>query len=136
MKPETYTNALHIGRKIERVRRLRGMTQTDLGDLLGITKQAVSKMEQTEKLDDERVKQVAEALGVTEEGLKKFTEETVLYYTNNFYEHSNATATNIGTISNLENINHFSMDQAVKLFEELLKIEREKYSGGKEESAK
>lgn len=39
MKPETYTNALHIGRKIERVRRLRGMTQTDLGDLLGITKQ-------------------------------------------------------------------------------------------------
>ena len=113
MKPETYTNALHIGRKIERVRRLRGMTQTDLGDLLGITKQAVSKMEQTEKLDDERVKQVAEALGVTEEGLKKFTEETVLYYTNNF-----------------------SMDQAVKLFEELLKIEREKYSGGKEESAK
>lgn len=70
MKPETYTNALHIGRKIERVRRLRGMTQTDLGDLLGITKQAVSKMEQTEKLDDERVKQVAEALGVTEEGLK------------------------------------------------------------------
>ena len=130
MKPETYTNALHIGRKIERVRRLRGMTQTDLGDLLGITKQAVSKMEQTEKLDDERVKQVAEALGVTEEGLKKFTEETVLYYTNNFYENS------IGTISNLENINHFSMDQAVKLFEELLKIEREKYSGGKEESAK
>ena len=133
MKPETYTNALHIGRKIERVRRLRGMTQTDLGDLLGITKQAVSKMEQTEKLDDERVKQVAEALGVTEEGLKKFTEENVLYYTN---KNSNATATNIGTISNLENINHFSMDQAVKLFEELLKIEREKYSGGKEESAK
>ena len=74
MKPETYTNALHIGRKIERVSRLRGMTQTDLGDLLGITKQAVSKMEQTEKLDDERVKQVAESLGVTEEGLKKFTE--------------------------------------------------------------
>ena len=63
-----------------------------------------------------------------EEGLKKFTEETVLYYTNNFYENSNATATNIGTISNLENINHFSMEQAVKLFEELLKIEREKYN--------
>ena len=44
------------------------------------------------------------------------------------YENSNATATNIGTISNLENINHFSMEQAVKLFEELLKIEREKYN--------
>lgn len=136
MNPETYTHALHIGRKIERIRRLRGMTQTELGDLLGITKQAISKMEQTEKLDDERVKQVADALGVTEEGLKNFTEETVLYYTNNFYENSNATATNIGTISNLENINHFSMEQAVKLFEELLRIEREKYNRGEEEKEK
>lgn len=43
MKTEDYTNTVHIGRKIERVRRLRGMTQTDLGNLLGITKQAVSK---------------------------------------------------------------------------------------------
>ena len=128
MENEINTNATHIGRKIERIRRLRGMTQTDLGDLLGITKQAVSKMEQSEKIEDERIKRVADALGVTEEGLKKFTEETVLYYTNNFYENSNATATYIGTISNLENINHFSMEQAVKLFEELLKIEREKYN--------
>ncbi|HMM16317.1 MAG TPA: helix-turn-helix transcriptional regulator, partial [Petrimonas sp.] len=78
MENETYTKALHIGRKIERVRRLRGMTQADLGDILGVTKQAVSKMEQTEKMDDGKLKQVAEALGVTEEGLKNFTEETVL----------------------------------------------------------
>ena len=90
MENEINTNATHIGRKIERIRRLRGMTQTDLGDLLGITKQAVSKMEQSEKIEDERIKRVADALGVTEEGLKKFTEETVLYYTNNFYENSNA----------------------------------------------
>ncbi|WP_294081583.1 helix-turn-helix domain-containing protein [Proteiniphilum sp. UBA5384] len=127
MGTDTYTNTLHIGRKIERVRRLRGMTQTDLGDLLGVTKQAVSKMEQTEKIDDDKLKQISEALGVTEEGLKKFTEETVLYYTNNFYENSHVNASNIGPISNVENLNHFSMEQAVKLFEELLKIEREKF---------
>lgn len=101
--------------------------------MLGVTKQAVSKMEQTEKIEDEKLKQVAGALGVTEEGLKKFTEETVLYYTNNFYENSNATATNIGTVSNVENINQFSMEQAVKLFEELLKIEREKFQTLKKE---
>ena len=71
MENEINTNATHIGRKIERIRRLRGMTQTDLGDLLGITKQAVSKMEQSEKIEDERIKRVADALGVTEEGLKK-----------------------------------------------------------------
>ncbi len=127
MKADDYTNAIHIGRKIERIRRLRGMTQTDLGNLLGITKQAVSKMEQTEKLEDEKLKQVATALGVTEDGLKKFTEENVLYYTNNFYESCHVNASNIGPITTVENLNHFSMDQAVKLFEELLKIEREKF---------
>lgn len=136
MEDETHTNASHIGRKVERIRRLRGMTQTDLGELLGITKQAVSKMEQTEKFDDERLKQVAEALGVTEEGLKMFSEETVIYYTNNFYENSNATATNIGTVSNIENLHHFSMEQTVKLFEELLKMEREKFKKEKGESDK
>ncbi|MBS6096697.1 MAG: helix-turn-helix transcriptional regulator [Enterocloster bolteae] len=110
------------------------MTQTDLGELLGVTKQAISKMEQSEKIDDDKLKQVADALGVTEDGLKKFTEETVLYSTNNFYENCHVSASNIGPITHVENLNHFSMEQAVKLFEELLKIEREKYSKGKEDS--
>jgi len=133
MEMDNYTNTLHIGRKIERIRRLRGMTQSDLGDILGVTKQAVSKMEQTEQMEDGKIKQIAEALGVTEEGLKKFSEETVLYYTNNFYENSNATATNIGTVSSIENLNHFSMEQAIKLFEELIRIEREKFDSLKKE---
>ncbi|KAF5079328.1 helix-turn-helix domain-containing protein [Petrimonas sulfuriphila] len=133
MENETYTKALHIGRKIERVRRLRGMTQADLGDILGVTKQAVSKMEQTEKMDDGKLKQVAEALGVTEEGLKNFTEETVLYCTNNFYENCHVSASNIGPISTVENLNHFSMEQAIKLFEELIKIERKKFESLKKE---
>lgn len=92
METESYTNNSHLGRKIERIRRLRGMTQTDLGELLGVTKQAISKMEQSEKIDDDKLKQVADALGVTEDGLKKFTEETVLYSTNNFYENCHVSA--------------------------------------------
>lgn len=44
------------------------MTQAELGDLLGITKQAVSKIEQTEKFDDERLGEIASALGVTVDG--------------------------------------------------------------------
>lgn len=76
METEKYTNTIHLGRKIERVRRLRGMTQAELGDLLGITKQAVSKIEQTEKFDDERLGEIASALGVTVDGLKSFNEET------------------------------------------------------------
>lgn len=119
----------HLGRKIERIRLLREMTQADLGELLGVSKQAISKMEQTEKIDDSRLNDVASALGVTLKGLKKYNEETVLYYSNNdnFHENSNSTVTNIDTLSNLENFNQFPIEQVIELFEELLAIEREKY---------
>ena len=130
---ETYTNTKHIGRKIERVRRLRGMTQADLGDILGVTKQAVSKMEQNDVLDNDKIKQVAKALGVREEGLRNFTEETVLYCKNNFYENRHLYASNLGPVSTVKKLNHFSVEQAVKLFEELIKIEREKFESLKKE---
>jgi len=128
MKTSTPPTAPHIGRKIERVRRLRGMSQTELGDLLGVSKQAVSKMEHTKKINDERLEQISDALGVTEEGLKKLTGKTVLSCTGSFDENSNATATTIDTASNHENLNHFSMERTIKLFEELIKIEREEFA--------
>ena len=83
MDTEIQNNGSHIGRKIERIRHLRGMSQTDLGNLLGITKQAVSKIEQSDEMDDNRLNDVASALGVTVEGLKGYNEENVLYNTNN-----------------------------------------------------
>tara|TARA_R100000306_G_scaffold61936_2_gene66246 strand:+ start:806 stop:1198 length:393 start_codon:yes stop_codon:yes gene_type:complete len=91
----------HIGRKIEKVRVLRGFTQTELGERLGgISKQAISKLEQTEVIDDDRIEEVAKALGVTPSGLKRFNEESVLYATANFYEGSHSVNTNINTIVN------------------------------------
>jgi transcriptional regulator with XRE-family HTH domain len=91
----------HIGPKIEKVRVLRGFTQTELGERLGgISKQAISKLEQTEVIDDDRIEEVAKALGVIPSGLKKFNEESVLYATANFYEGSHSVNTNINTIVN------------------------------------
>ncbi len=124
METANYTDMLHIGRKIERVRRLRGMTQTELGEVLGISKQAVSKMEQTEQMDDERLKEVAKALGVTEEGLKKFNEETVLYNTINFYENCGVTTS---AVSNNHTFNNFPIEKTIEMFEKLLQKEREKF---------
>lgn len=121
METTNYSNMLHMGRKIERIRRLRGMTQTDLGEALGVTKQAVSKLEQTEQIDDERLKKIAEALGVTEDGLKKFNEETVLYNTINFYENCGVTT---NAVSNNHTFNNFPIQQAIELFENLLKIQQ------------
>ena len=131
MDTVNYTNMLHTGRKIERIRRLRGMTQTELGEALGITKQAVSKMEQTEQLDDDRLKHIAEALGVTEDGLKNFHEERVIYNTNNFYENCGVTSTAIS--GNTENFNNFPIEKTIEMFEKLLEKEREKFEGVKKD---
>jgi transcriptional regulator with XRE-family HTH domain len=123
MESNNNTANLHIGRKIERVRRLRGMNQSELGDILNITKQAVSKIEQTENIDDDRLKEIASALGVTLEGLKSYNEETVLYNTINFYENCGVTTS---AISNNHTFNNFPIEKAVELFEKLLAREREK----------
>lgn len=131
METVDYTNVVHIGRKIERVRRLRGMTQTDLGDILGVTKQAISKMEQTEKIDDDRLKQIAKALGVTEDGLKNFSEEKVLYNTINFYENCGVNSASISAYT--ETTNNFPIEKIIKLFEKLLQNEREKFEKIKNE---
>lgn len=134
METADYTNMLHVGRKIERVRRLRGLTQTQLGESLGITKQAVSKMEQTEQLEDGRLKQVAEALGVTEEGLKNFHEESVIYNTNNFYENCGVAATAVNAYTH--NFNNFPIEKTIEMFEKLLQKEREKFEQAKNSKRK
>ena len=124
METKDYTNIVHMGRKIERVRRLRGMTQTELGEALHISKQAVSKMEQTEQIDDQRLDGIAAALGVTLDGLKKFNEETVLYNTINFFENCGVKTS---AVSNNHTFNNFPIEQAIEMFEKLLQKEREKY---------
>lgn len=117
---------LHMGRKIERIRRLRGITQTELGETLGITKQAVSKMEQTEKIEGEKLKTIANALGVTVDGLKSFNDEKVIYNTMNFYDNSSISASSINA-NNVETLNNFPIEKTIEMFEKLLQKEREKY---------
>ncbi|MHA7129241.1 helix-turn-helix domain-containing protein [Algoriphagus namhaensis] len=115
----------HKGRKVERIRKLRGLSQSDLGERLGgITKQAVSKLEQSENISDEKLQQIADALEVTLEGLKGFNEEKVLYNTINFYENSNVNASSIN--ANVENINN-PLKETIEVFERQLEKLREEF---------
>ena len=116
---------LIIGRKVEKIRNLRGFSQEDLANGLGITKQAVSKLEQSEEIDETRLGQIAQVLGVTVEGLKGFKEDFVYINTNNFYD--TTTFTNSAISANIENsvINN-PIEKIIELYESLLKSEREK----------
>ncbi|GAC1312041.1 MAG: helix-turn-helix transcriptional regulator [Mucilaginibacter sp.] len=124
METQTPKMAAHIGYKIERVRKLRGLTQDDLGKGLGISKQAVSKLEQSETIEEERLEQIANVLGVTTEGLKRFNEECVLYNTNNFNDAVNNSSVN--NAYECTTIINNPIEKIIELYESLLKTEREK----------
>jgi transcriptional regulator with XRE-family HTH domain len=61
------SETLHIGRKISRIRELRGMKQEALAAELGISQQAVSKIEQSAEVEEESLNKIAKALGVSVE---------------------------------------------------------------------
>ena len=69
---------LHIGRKISRIRELRNMKQEALAAELGISQQAVSKLEQNESIDEVYLERIAKALGVNPEVIKNFNEESAI----------------------------------------------------------
>ena len=120
---EIFTNkaSLKRGRKIERVRKLRGFTQSDLATKLGVSKQAISKLEQAENIGDDKLNEVAIALGVTFEGLRDFSEDKVLYNTNNFYDNCGVTASNI--VANVETLNN-PLKETIEMFERQLQAAR------------
>lgn len=114
------TDTLHIGRKISRIRELRGMKQEALAQELGISQQAISKLEQSEKIEEEVLDKIAKALGVTAEGLKHFTEDSVFNNINNF--HDNSIQNNFNPIEKVIQL----YDEKIALLERLLASEREK----------
>lgn len=118
----------HLGRKITKIRELRGMKQEALAHAMGVSQQTISTLENSEDIDDTRLKSVAEALGVSLEGLKEFSEENVINFINNFHDNS----VNHGPLNNY-NCTFDALDKMVELFEEnkrlyerLLEAEREK----------
>lgn len=102
--------------RIERLREMRDLKQETLAQALGISQQAVSKMESSEVVDDERLKQVADVLGVSVEAIRHFSEEALFNNINNtFHDHSA-----------LVNYQFNPIDKIVELYERLLKSEQEK----------
>ena len=127
---QTKTKNNHIGRKISRIRELRGMKQETLAEELGISQQAVSNIENSEKVDDMKLEEIAKALGVTKEAIENFSDESVINYFNNFYDNSftNSQGTfhpNNCTFNPLDKLVE-AYEENKKLYERLLQAEKEK----------
>lgn len=103
---------IHIGSKIQRIREIRGMKQDTLAAALGVTQQAVSLIEQSENVEEDKLVKISEALGVSVEEIKNFSDEAVF----NNSVHDN------GTVFNY--IGQYQMnpiEKIVELYERLLK---------------
>jgi transcriptional regulator with XRE-family HTH domain len=115
----------HIGRKISRIRELRGMKQETLATELGISQQAISKLEQSEEIEDSTLDKVAKVLGVTAEAIKNFNEETVFNIIGNTYHDHSASLNFQCTFNPLDRLMQ-ALDANKELYERLLASEQEK----------
>ena len=121
----TLTKSNHIGRKISRIRELRDMKQEALAQALGISQQTISALENSETIEEERLIEVAKALGVTVEAIKNFSDEAAINYFNNFTDNSAGTFNNHCTFNPLDKLIE-AYDENKKLYERLLEAEKEK----------
>jgi len=132
IKVKDKVNQRHVGRNLQRIRVYLGMKQEALASDLGVSQQEISKIEQTEKFDDERLGEIASALGVTVDGLKSFNEETILYNTNNFYENCGVKSA-VSNTGNNQTFNSFPVEQVIEIFEKLLDKQKEQFETLKKE---
>ena len=124
----TLTKPNHIGRKISRIRELRDMKQEALAQALGISQQTISAIENSETIEEERLLEVAKALGVTVEAIKNFSEEAAINYFNNFTDNVVTTGSifaNNCTFNPLDKLVE-SYEENKKLYERLLQAEKDK----------
>lgn len=123
---------VHHGHNIAAARRMKGLVQKTLADLLGMSQQRLSQIESTKIVSDEILQKVAEATGVSVEDLKTMEEPMSIYIeNNNTFTDSSNDAISLGNVSDhieLHPETHIvnPIDKITELYERLLKAEQEK----------
>lgn len=110
----------NIGKNIQKVRVYLGVKQESLAIDLDISQQAVSNIEQQEEVEEDILKKIAQALGVSPDIIRNFDEEKSIYNINNIRDNTFAE----GSTSIAQQFN--PIEKIVELYERLLKSEREK----------
>jgi len=118
----TLSRPKHIGRNISRIRELRDMKQEALAQALGTNQQAISAMENSETIDEEKLTAVAKALGVTAEGIKNYSDENILSIINNTFNSHDSSTLNAVNFQPTFN----PLDKIVELYERLVQAEKDK----------
>jgi transcriptional regulator with XRE-family HTH domain len=109
---------IHQGRAIKRIREILGREQKDLASDLGVTQQAISLLEAKETVDPKMLDDVAKALKVPVDAIKKFNEEAAISVVANtfsdFKDNAIASAMNYHPSFN-------PLDKVIELYERMIK---------------
>ncbi len=112
--------APHIGRKIVRIRELKGMKQETLASMIGVSQQTISRIEQSAEVDEERLTQIAKALEVSVEAIMNFSEDAVI---NNMHNTHNNHDNSVNAVVYYQ---LSPVEKIVELYERLLESERKR----------
>jgi transcriptional regulator with XRE-family HTH domain len=122
---ETTMKPAHIGRKISRIRELRGIKQETLAQELGVSQQTVSRIEASETVEEDILTKVAKILDVQPEAIKNFSEEAIFNIIGNTYNDHSSSLNYQCTFNPLDKLMEV-IEENKKLYERLLQSEREK----------
>lgn len=115
---------VHLGRNVQRVREIVGVKQTALAEACGWSQQQMSKLENSEFIDDSALDIIASNLGVSSEFIRNFREELAIYNIqsyNTFNDHAINSSQH-----NKPEIEYNSNDQLIKLLEKFIEEDRKK----------
>ncbi|MEG0916076.1 MAG: helix-turn-helix transcriptional regulator [Myroides sp.] len=122
------TQKKHLGRNISRIREMKGMKQETLAELLGISQQKMSVIENTEELDDAKLIEIANALEVPANAIKEYSDDRMInIISNNTFQDDSSAVKNLynPTFNPLDKLVE-AYDENKKLYERLLQAEKEK----------
>ena len=122
----TTNRTSHLGRKISKIRELRGMKQEALAMAIGVSQQTISHIENNAEVEEKVLTKIAEALGVSAEAVKNFNEEAVFNYFSTYNDNSSGPITNNQcTFNPLDKLIE-SYEENKRLYERLLQAEKDK----------
>lgn len=123
----------HHGHAVKRLRRDKQMSQKQLGDLIGMTQQAIYRYEKEKVLDEDIRERIAKGLGVSVDLINELEEDRPLAFyiennkiTNTNYPNSSniISASSIGT---MENPNDNALKMALDKLEHAYNLDRKQY---------
>lgn len=115
---------VHLGWNVQRVREIIGVKQTALAEACGWSQQQMSKLENSEFIDDGTLNIIASQLGVNSEFIKNFREELAIYNIqsyNTFNDHAINSSQH-----NKPKIEYGANEQLVKLLEKFIEEDKRK----------